>query len=99
LIELGYTVLDAHSAATALQILKSHPEINLLFTDIVMPTMNGRQLAEEAQKMQPNLKVLFTTGYSPNAAIRNGVLSPGVSLLAKPFTLSQLAQKIRELLS
>ncbi|HVA12720.1 MAG TPA: PAS domain-containing protein [Stellaceae bacterium] len=98
LIELGYTVLDAGSGATALRILKDHPEIDLLFTDIVMPTMNGRQLAIEAQKLRPDLKVLFTTGYSPDAPVQHGIVAQNVSLLPKPFTLMQLAQKLRELL-
>jgi PAS domain S-box-containing protein len=97
--ELGYTVLNAASAKQALQILESRPEIGLLFTDIVMPDMNGRRLAEAAVKLRPALKVLYTTGYTRNAVVHNGVLDPNVDFIAKPFTVDQLGQKIREVLS
>jgi PAS domain S-box-containing protein len=97
--ELGYTALPAASAKQALQILESRPEIGLLFTDIVMPDMNGRRLAEAALKLRPKLKVLYTTGYTRNAVVHNGVLDPGVNFIAKPFTVDQLGQKIREVLS
>ena len=65
--------------------------MTLLFTDIVMPDMNGRKLADEAVRRRPALKVLYTTGYTSNAIIHNGVLDPGVHLITKPFTLEQLA--------
>ena len=97
--ELGYTVFPAVSAKEALQILESRPEIGLLFTDIVMPEMNGRRLAEAALTSRPNLKVLYTTGYTRNAVLHNGVLDPDVNFIAKPFTLDQLSRKIREVLS
>ena len=97
--ELGYTVFFAASAKQALQILESSPEIALLFTDIVMPEMNGRRLAEAALKLRPDLKVLYTTGYTRNAVLHNGVLDPGVNFLAKPFTVDQLGQKVRQVLS
>ena len=76
----------------------SMPNVALLFTDIVMPVMNGRKLAEEALVRRPDLKVLFTTGFTKNAVVHNGVLDPGVNFLAKPFTIDQLAAKIREVL-
>ena len=63
-----------------------------------MPVMNGRKLAEEALSRRPGLKVLFTTGFTKNAVVHNGVLDPGVNFLAKPFTLEQLAAKLREVL-
>jgi CheY-like chemotaxis protein len=97
--ELGYTVLHSSSGARALEMLKAHPQVTLLFTDIVMPDMGGRQLADEALKVRPDLKVLFTTGYTRNAVVHNGVLDPGVDFLAKPFTLDQLGNKVREVLS
>lgn len=97
--ELGYTVLQAESPIRALELLQEQPEINLLFTDIVMPQMNGRQLADEAVRRFPNLKVLYTTGYARNAIIHNGTLDNDTAFLAKPFTTAQLAQKIREVLS
>jgi two-component SAPR family response regulator len=77
--------------------LDANPEVQLLFTDIVMPDMNGRQLAEEAQRRSPSLKVLYTTGYTRDAIVHNGVLDADVQLISKPFTLEQLAHKVREL--
>ncbi len=98
LTELGYHVLDAGSAAAALRLLDLNPEIALLFTDVVMPEVNGRQLADEARRRRPDLKVLFTTGYSRNAVVHNGVLDPGVELIAKPYTVEELALRVREVL-
>ena len=97
--ELGYTVVSAPSASRALQILETHPQVTVLFTDVVMPDMNGRKLADVAMKMHPKLKVLFTTGYTRNAVVHEGVLDAGVNFLAKPFTLDQLGQKLREVIS
>ena len=96
--ELGYTVYDSERASDALVILDATPGIQLLFTDIVMPEVDGRKLAEEATRRRPNLKVLFTTGYTPNAVVHGGVLDAGVQFLAKPFTMEQLAAKIRSVL-
>jgi CheY-like chemotaxis protein len=96
--ELGYTVRHAEGASTALRILDANPAITLLFTDIVMPEINGRKLADEALRRRPELKVLFTTGYTRNAIVHNGVLDPGVHLISKPFTLDQLAAKVRDVL-
>ena len=98
LSELGYRVLEADGAATALALLNERPDIQLLFTDIVMPDTNGRRLADEAIKRRPNLKVLFTTGYTRNAVVHNGILDPGVALIGKPFTIEELATKVREVL-
>ena len=98
LIELGYTVLESETARGALDILDGRPDISLLFTDVIMPDMNGKKLADEATRRRPNLKVLFTTGYSQNAVVHGGVLGPGVSLLSKPFALEQLATKLRAVL-
>jgi CheY-like chemotaxis protein len=96
--DLGYTALGAANAAEALQVIDSGREIALLFTDIVMPDMTGRQLADAAMLKRPQLKVLFTTGYSRNAVVHNGVIDPGTNYLAKPFGIQQLAQKIRSIL-
>jgi DNA-binding NtrC family response regulator len=96
--ELGYRVLSAPNAATALQLLDANPQIGLLFTDVVMPDMNGRRLAEEALRRRPQLKVIYTTGFSRNAVIHNGVLDKDVNFIAKPFTLDQLAAKVKEVL-
>jgi PAS domain S-box-containing protein len=98
LTELGYRVLVADGAAAALRLLDAHPEIALMFTDIVMPDVNGAKLADEARRRRPDLKVLFTTGYTRNAVVHNGVLDPGVELLGKPFTVEELAVKVRAML-
>lgn len=95
---LGYRVLEADGAAAALRILEAHPEIALLFTDVVMPEVNGAKLAELALERRPGLKVLFTTGYSRNAVYHNGVLDVGVELIGKPFSIEELATKIRQVL-
>jgi len=96
--ELGYTVLESENAAIALALLGETPKINLLFTDVVMPDMNGKKLAEEARKKRPDLKVLFTTGYTRNAVVHGGVLDPDVNFITKPFTVQQLASKVRAVL-
>lgn len=92
--DLGYSVLAAGSAVEALALINANPDIDLLFTDIVMPDMNGRALAEEALRRRPELKIVFTTGFSRNAVIHNGVLDRGVNFLPKPFSIEQLAQKV-----
>ena len=97
--ELGYQVIEAGSAAAALRALDANPRVALLFTDIVMPDMNGRKLADEAVKRRPDLRVIYTTGFTRNAVVHNGVLDPGVNFLPKPFTLQQLGDKVREVLS
>ncbi|OFS93198.1 hybrid sensor histidine kinase/response regulator [Stenotrophomonas sp. HMSC10F06] len=99
LSELGYPVLAADGAAGALALLEQHPDIALLFTDVVMPEVNGRQLADEALKRRPDLKVLFTTGYSRNALEHDGVLDPAVHVIGKPFTLEDLALRVRAVLA
>jgi len=96
--ELGYTVLHAAGGQDALEMLEANPAIVLLFTDIVMSGMNGAQLTAEALRRRPDLKVLYTTGYTRNAVVHNGVLDSGVHLLNKPFTLERLATKVREVL-
>ena len=95
---LGYRVLEADGAASALKLLADHPDIQLLFTDVVMPDVSGRKLADEARRLYPKLKVLFTTGYSRNAVVHNGILDPGVELIGKPFTVEDLAAKVRAVL-
>ena len=95
---LGYTVVQASDGAQALAVLQVQPRIDLLFTDIVMPGMTGRQLADAARETRPELKVLFTTGYTRNAVVHNGVLDPGVAFLSKPFAIDQLAAKVRQVL-
>lgn len=98
--ELGYRVLTARDAASALRVLEDEPDIDLLFTDIGLPGgVNGRELADEALRRFPALRVLFTTGYTRNAVIHHGRLDPGVELIAKPFTQSSLAEKVKQSLN
>jgi CheY-like chemotaxis protein len=96
--ELGYTVLHAGSGPEALALIEAGQDVTLLFTDVVMPGMTGRQLADRAVELLPRLRVVFTTGYTRNAVVHNGVLDPGTHLLPKPFSIDQLAAKIAEVL-
>jgi PAS domain S-box-containing protein len=96
LLGLGYRVIEASSGSEALQILRSAADIDLLFTDVIMPGgMNGPQLAELAQGVRPALKVLYTSGYTENAIVHQGRLDKGVHLLNKPYRRAELAQKVR----
>jgi CheY-like chemotaxis protein len=97
--EIGYHVIEAPTGREALRVLEANPKIAVLFTDIGLPGgMNGRQLADEAQKHRPNLKVLFTTGYARNAIVHEGRVDPGVELLTKPFSQAALAGKLRDII-
>ncbi|MBB3936419.1 PAS domain S-box protein [Aureimonas phyllosphaerae] len=96
--ELGYRTLEAEGAAEALRLLAQRADIDLLFTDVVMPDIDGRMLAEEARRARPDLRVVFTTGYTRNAIVHHGVLDAGVRLLTKPFSLEDLAMKLRDAL-
>ena len=94
--ELGCPVLEADGAQAALRLLEAHPEAVLLFTDIVMPDTDGRRLADAAPQRRPDLKVFFATGYTRNAVVHDGLLDPDVQLIGEPFTVEQLAAKLRE---
>jgi PAS domain S-box-containing protein len=96
--ELGYTVAEAANGPAALALLDAGLKPTLLFTDVVMPQMSGRELAEIAASKVANLKVLYTTGYTRNAVVHNGILDPGTHLLQKPFSLDQLAEKVRHVM-
>ena len=91
LSELGYRTLAAESAAKALELLDANADVRLLLTDIVMPDMNGRRLAEAAVKRRAGLAVLFATGYT--RVVHNGTIDPDVELIMKPFPLDALAPK------
>ena len=96
--ELGYIVISAANGGEALRALDEQPSVTMLFTDIVMPEMNGRKLADAALEMRPDVKILFTTGYTRNAVVHNGMLDAGVAFLPKPFSVTQLGIKVREVL-
>jgi PAS domain S-box-containing protein len=96
--ELAYRTLEAEDGPAALRLLQSNQRIDLVITDIGLPLLNGRQVIEAARQWRPDLKVLFMTGYAENAAIAEGFLRPGMSMITKPFALEALAAKIREML-
>jgi CheY-like chemotaxis protein len=98
--ELGYTVREAVDGPSALRLLeRDDGQLDLLFTDVVLPGgMTGSVLAEQARRLRPGLKVLFTTGYARNAIVHHGRLDPGVELITKPFTYTDLAARVRDLL-
>lgn len=96
--ELGYTALEAVDSQAALALLETPVAINLLITDVGLPGMNGRQLAEVAREARPDLPVLFITGYAANAAERASFLAPGMRMISKPFPLDGLARMLREML-
>lgn len=99
LLELGYRVLEAAEGASALRILESKEAIDLLLTDVVLPgAMTGRELADAAQKLRPELKLLFSSGYTQSSIDHQGKLDRGVQFLPKPFRRAELAAKVREVL-
>jgi CheY-like chemotaxis protein len=98
--ELGYGVAAAADGPSALRLLDDSPDVALLLTDVGLPGgLNGRQLAQEATRRRPALRVLFTTGYARNAIVHHGRLDPDVELIAKPFSLASLGAKLRQVLS
>ena len=99
LFDAGYAAIEAGDGPSGLKILESNARIDLLITDVGLPGgMNGRQVADAARLKRPDLKILFITGYAENAAVGNGLLDRGMSVVTKPFQMDELAAKIREML-
>jgi PAS domain S-box-containing protein len=97
--DLGYRVVEAHDGPSALRLLERQSRVDLLFTDVVLPGgMTGAQIAAQVRKLRPEVKVLFTTGYARNAIIHQGRLDNGVELITKPFSFTDLAAKVRDVL-
>ncbi len=95
----GYALIEARSAADAIQLVERREDIDLVLTDVVMPGMKGRELVEQLDKLHPNLKVLYMSAYNEDDAINIGILSPGTSFIEKPFSPDQLAAKVRDVLT
>jgi CheY-like chemotaxis protein len=95
--ELGYRALEAPDGPSGLKLLQSRRRIDLLITDVGLPGLNGRQLADQARERRPDLKVLFITGYAENATMANGFLEPGMAMLTKPFAVDALMRKVSQL--
>ena len=100
LADLGYTAIEAADGAAGFKVLQSDVRIDLLVTDVGLPGgMNGRQVADAARVVRPDLKVLFITGYAENAVLSHGHLDPGMHVLTKPFALESLASRIKDLIT
>jgi CheY-like chemotaxis protein len=97
--ELGYTVLAAPTPGRAIRLGEDHPgDIHLLITDVVMPEMNGRELAEQLSAIRPNLKCLYMSGYTADLITHRGILDVGVNFIQKPFGRNELAARVRQVL-
>jgi response regulator RpfG family c-di-GMP phosphodiesterase len=95
----GYTVLEASNGIEALGVAERHDGgIHLLLTDVVMPHMSGRELADRLSPMRPEMKVLYMSGYTDEAIVHHGVLTAGTALIQKPFGVDALAEKVRDVL-
>ena len=99
LAEQGYRMLEAVDGPSGLRILRNEARIDLLVTDVGLPGMNGRQLADQARETRPGLKILFITGYAESVAISEGFLQPGMEMITKPFELDNLSQRVRAMIS
>jgi CheY-like chemotaxis protein len=94
----GYSVMTARGGAEALEVARTLPKVDLLISDVIMPGMNGPELARKLRAMRPDVRVLYVSGYPDRAIAQKSVLDPATSFLNKPFTPDDLATKIRDLL-
>ena len=100
LVDIGYEVLEAQDGPSALKILEAGVQLNLLITDVGLPGgMNGRQIADAARSLYPNLNILFVTGYAENAAIGSGQIAPGMQVMTKPFSIDEFARRVKSMAS
>ena len=97
--EQGYRTLEAVDGPSGLRMLRTSERIDLLVTDVGLPGINGRQLADQARETRPDLKILFITGYAESVAIADGFLQPGMEMITKPFDLDNLSRRIRAMVS
>jgi CheY-like chemotaxis protein len=100
LIQRGYKVFEAANGEEALRVAHEHSgdKIHLLLTDVVMPQMGGKELADQLKIVRPDVKVLYTSGYTDDAIVHHGVLAPGTHFLQKPFSIKTLSHKVRDVL-
>lgn len=96
--ELGYIVLQASGGEAALGLLEGQPRIDLMLTDVLMPGISGTQLAQQVEKLRPEIRLLYMSGYPSDGIVNDGMLAEGVALLPKPFTVAQLALRVRQML-
>jgi len=97
--EEGYRTLEAVDGPSGLRILRTNGRVDLLITDVGLPGMNGRQLADQARETRPRLKILFVTGYAESVAISEAFLQPGMEMITKPFDLDHLSRRVRAMIS
>jgi CheY-like chemotaxis protein len=95
----GYRIMEATDGPSGLQILNQEIRIDLLVTDVGMPGMNGREFADYAREVRPDLRILFVTGYAQSAAMAKGFLKPGMEMITKPFDVEKFSQRVREMVS
>src|SRR6202012_3695749 len=99
LTELSYEAIEAHDGPSALKIIEDRSKFDLLITDVGLPNgMNGRQVADAARSKQPDLRIMFVTGYAENAVVGNGHLEPGMHVMTKPFSIDEMGRRIREIM-
>jgi CheY-like chemotaxis protein len=98
MVRAGYTVIEAADANQAITLVEKHPRIDVLLTDLIMPGPSGVELAEHLRTTRGDIRVLFMSGYTDNAIVRNGLLGESAAFLQKPFTPEELLRKLRHVL-